>query len=167
MQFNLRTLVQVSLLIALSVIFTRFLAINTLYLKIGFGFVPIVICAILFGPWWAGAAYAISDFIGAILFPVGAYFPGFTITAALAGIMFGLLLYKKESSLPRLLAAVLGYCLGISLIGNTFCLTILTGTPFLQLLSVRSVQCVIMIPVMFIACGLCTLVVRRYRMQHA
>ncbi len=167
MQFSLRTLVRVSMLVALAVVFTRFIAINTLYMKIGFGFVPIVICAILYGPVWAGVAAAVADIIGTFLFPVGAYFPGFTLTAALTGIVFGLFLYNQEKTLARLSLAILINCFGISLLGNTFNLTLLTGTPFLVLLPTRLLQAVVMVPTMFIACGACMAAVKSYRKQHA
>lgn len=76
---NIKILVSVSALIALEVILSRFLSIATPVVKIGFGFVPIAVCAMLYGPIWAGAAGALADFLGATLFPIGAYFPGFTL----------------------------------------------------------------------------------------
>ena len=167
MQSKLRVLVQVSVLVALSIVLTRLLSINTLYVRIGFGFVPIALCAMLFGPVWAGVAAALADIIGALLFPMGAYFPGFTITAALTGVVFGLFLYNKEKSLPGLIAAVLINCLVIGLLGNTFNLTLLTGTPFLALLPTRLLQSAVMIPVMFLACGGCSFLAKAYRRQYA
>lgn len=84
------------MLVALEVVLNRFLSINTFGLKIGFSFVPIVFAAIFFGPLTAGVIYAVSDFIGAVLFPIGPYFPGFTVSAALMGIIYGIFLYGKE-----------------------------------------------------------------------
>ena len=85
-----------AMLIALEIVLNRFLSINTAGLKIGFSFVPIVIAAILFGPIKAGVIYGIADLIGAILFPIGPYFPGFTVCAILMGIVYGVFLYDKE-----------------------------------------------------------------------
>lgn len=85
-----------AILIAIEIVLNRFLSINTLGLKIGFSFVPIVIAAILFGPIRAGVIYGISDIVGAILFPIGPYFPGFTVSAVLMGMVYGFFLYKKE-----------------------------------------------------------------------
>ena len=85
-----------AVLIAMEIVLNRFLSINTPGLKIGFSFVPIVMAAILFGPVAAGVIYGMADLIGAILFPIGPYFPGFTVCAVLMGMVYGLFLYKKE-----------------------------------------------------------------------
>lgn len=85
-----------AVLIAIEVVLNRFFSINTLGLKIGFSFVPIVIAAMLFGAVRAGIIYGVSDIIGAILFPIGPYCPGFTVSAVLMGSIYGLFLYKKQ-----------------------------------------------------------------------
>ena len=85
-----------AVLIAIEVVLNRFFSINTLGLKIGFSFVPIVIAAMLFGAVRAGIIYGVSDIIGAILFPIGPYCPGFTVSAVLMGLIYGSFLYKKE-----------------------------------------------------------------------
>ena len=69
-----RTLVTMALLIALEVVLTRFLSINLPIVRIGFGFLPVAIAAILFGPLWAGIGYAVGDLIGMLIWPTGAYF---------------------------------------------------------------------------------------------
>ncbi len=166
MQEKLRTLVQVSVLVALSIVLSRLLSISTLYVKIGFGFVPIVLCALLHGPVWAGVAAGLADFIGALMFPVGAYFPGFTLTAALTGVVFGLFLFKQEKMFPGLLFAVLINCLVISLLGNTLNISLLTGAPFLALLPTRILQNAVMLPVMLLAGSGCALLVQRYHKQR-
>ena len=79
-----------AMLIAVEVVLNRFLSINTMGLKIGFSFVPIVIAAMLFGGVRAGIIYALADLIGALLFPIGPYFPGFTVSAFLMGLIYGL-----------------------------------------------------------------------------
>ena len=149
-KIKINVLVNISLLIALQVVLSRFLSISTPIVKIGFGFVPLAICGMLYGPVWAGVAGALADIIGATLFPVGAFFPGFTVSAALAGIVFGVLLYKRQGNWVQLSVAVAIHCLFISLVLNTFWLTIITGSPFAALLPTRILQNVVMIPVQFI-----------------
>ena len=73
---NITMIITIAFLIALEIILTRFLSINTPILRMGFGFLPVAMCAILYGPLWAGAAYAIGDILGWMLFPTGPYFPG-------------------------------------------------------------------------------------------
>ncbi|MGN1443842.1 MAG: folate family ECF transporter S component [Acutalibacteraceae bacterium] len=91
-------LVCCALLIALQVVLSRFLSFQTWNLKIGFSFVPVVLAARLFGPVASMLVYGIGDVIGTFLFPVGAYFPGFTVSAVLSGLIYGLFLYKKSGS---------------------------------------------------------------------
>lgn len=147
---KVKVLVNVALLVAMEVVLARFLSINTPIVRIGFGFVPIAICGMMYGPVLAGVAGAMGDIIGATLFPTGAYFPGFTVSAALTGIVFGLFLYKRKGNLPQLAGAVASNCLGVSLLLSTLWLSFLFGTPYMQLLPTRIVQNLIMIPVQFI-----------------
>lgn len=56
-------------------------------IRIGFGTLPIVLASLLCGPIWGGLAGAGSDLIGAFAFPLGSYFFGYTISAALQGIL--------------------------------------------------------------------------------
>ena len=95
-RFSLRTLLTLSLLTALEIVLNRFLSINAWNIKIGFSFVPVVIGAMLYGPLGGAVVGALGDFIGALLFPIGPYFPGFTLTAFLTGAVFGLLLKKGD-----------------------------------------------------------------------
>lgn len=99
---SIRTLCQVALLVAVEVVLNRFCSINTPAFKIGFSFVPMALCAMLYGPGWAAGAYAMADFTGAILFPIGVYHPGFTVCAALRGAMYGFFLHREPVQIERL-----------------------------------------------------------------
>ncbi|MBQ9250684.1 MAG: folate family ECF transporter S component [Oscillospiraceae bacterium] len=134
-----KNLTTMALLIALEIILSRFLSLSAWNTKIGFSFVPVVIAAILLGPVYAGIVGALADFVGAILFPIGAYFPGFTLTAFLTGMVFGLFLYKQQS-LPRILGAVAVNQFILSLLLNTLWISVLYGSPFGPLLVTRLVQ---------------------------
>ena len=139
-----------ALLIALDVILTRLLAINTPVMKIGLGFAAVALCALLYGPWWAAVVAALADILGSTLFPTGAYFPGFTLTAACTGAIFGLCLYQKP---PRwfwpALAAGLNVVL-VSYLANTAMICYISGTPFPAMLAARAVQLAVMLPVQFL-----------------
>lgn len=91
-----KVLTYCAMLIALEVVLNRFCSINTMGLKIGFSFVPIAAAAYLFGPVCAAAVYGMSDLVGALLFPIGQYHPGFTLCAAAMGFVYGLFLYQKS-----------------------------------------------------------------------
>lgn len=143
---GLTTIVCVALLIALDIIFTRFLSINTQFLRIGFGILPVAIAGIAFGPVWGGVCGAVGDILGMIIYPSGAYFPGFTLTAALTGIIFGLILYRK-TSFWRIVAACAVVCVFLNLMLDTLWLDIMYGQGFVAILPGRIVKCAINIPV--------------------
>ena len=142
-RFSLRTIVTLSLLTALEIVLNRFLSINAWNIKIGFSFVPVVIGAMLYGPLGGAVVGALGDFIGALLFPIGPYFPGFTLTAFLMGAVFGLLL-KKVRTVSRVLAAVGINQFIMSLFLNTLWISLLYGSPYVPLLATRLVQAVVL-----------------------
>ena len=145
---NTEMLVVMSFMIALCIVLSKLISINISFLRIGFGFLPIAVLAILYGPVWAGIGYAIADVIGGFLFPTGAFFPGFTLSAFLTGVIFGLLLYRREITLLRALAASAIVCLAVNLLLNTWWLTFILGKGFTVLIASRAVKELLAIPVM-------------------
>ena len=144
-------LAQFAVLIAMEVILSRFLSINAWNLKIGFAFVPIAVAGMLFGALPAGVIAAIADLIGATLFPSGPFFPGFTLTAFLGGVVYGALLHRERTPW-RIAAAVCIRELALSFVLNTLWISILYGSDFFWLLIFggRIIQCAAMIPVQFV-----------------
>jgi len=136
-----------AMLITLDVLFTRMLAINTPIMKIGFGFAAVAISAILYGPLWAMLTAALGDLAGAIIFPVGPFFPGFTFTAALTGLIFGLFLYRHQGSTWRPVLASALNCLLVTLVANTALIAYISGNDFTVLFVTRIVQFFVMFPV--------------------
>ena len=147
--FSTRMLAILGILLAMEIVLSRFLSISAWNVKIGFSFVPIVLAALLFGPMPAAAVAALGDFLGAILFPIGPYFPGFTLTAALTGLTFGLLLYRKNSVVNSLLAVlIVQWILGLLL--NTYWIHVLYQSPFVPLLATRAAQAALLSVVQFV-----------------
>ena len=138
-RFSTKKLITLAVLVAMDVVLTRFLSINAWNTRIGFGFVPMVIAAMMYGPLPAGIVAALADFIGAILFPTGPYFPGFTFSVFLMGIVFGVFLYK-DRSLWRIVVSVLITQFVISLFLTTFWISYLYGAKYVPLLATRVVQ---------------------------
>jgi len=147
-KFDTKMLVTAALLIAMQIILSRFLSINAWNLKIGFAFTAVFVAAYLYGPWFSAAVAVIADVVGATLFPSGAFFPGFTVTALLSGVVFGVFLYKKQTPV-RIIAAVAIDQLVLGLLLNSYWLSILYGSPYVPLLATRAVQCQVMMPVMY------------------
>lgn len=91
-------MIRLAALIALQVVLSRWLSINIPpALKFSFGFTAVALAAYLYGIPGACIVASLSDVIGAILFPVGEFFIGYTLTATLTGFIYGLFLYKGRS----------------------------------------------------------------------
>ena len=139
-KFTTRMLATMSILIALEVVIARFGTLRpTESIKISLDFIPIVIAGILYGPVPALIISILADVLGAFLFPVGPFFPGFTVTAALTGLLYGALLHQ-EQSMPRVVLTVVLQQGILSLLLNTFWLHILYGMPYVPTLVGRLVQ---------------------------
>lgn len=134
--FKTQNLALAALLIAANVVLSRFLSINLWNLKIGFTFLTVVFAAYFLGPVAAALVGGLGDLIGALLFPIGAYFPGFTLTAILTGLCFGFFLHQKIS-LPKIcLSVAINELIG-SLLINTLWISILYGSDFKALFLTR------------------------------
>lgn len=127
-----RFITYLALLVALEIVLNRFLSINTAGWKIGFAFVPIVVAGALFGPVPAAIVNGLADFLGAMLFPIGPYHPGFTICAACTGAVFGWFLYSKKeegvSFLPNVVLPVIINNVLFGLLINTCWVAMLYGS---------------------------------------
>jgi ECF transporter S component (folate family) len=150
-----RVLVFLSLLIAMDILLVHVIpVIQVDIIRISFGFVPESFSSMLFGPWIGGLGAAVADVLGMIIAPKGAYFPGFTLSALLTGILYGLFLYKRPKTLVRISLAVLCVTLFVDIGLNTYWLTILMGKGYLALLPARLIKCAVMavveIPVIYL-----------------
>lgn len=128
----------IGVLVAIEIILARF-TVHTWNLKIGFSFIPVVVAAVLYGPAAAGIVGAIGDILSAVLFPVGPYFPGFTLSAFLTGAVFGIFL-KKKQTVGNVVVSVLIAQFAVSQFINTFFISILYGSPFSLLFATRIYQ---------------------------
>ena len=138
-KISTKKLITLGVLVAMDVVLTRFLSLNAWNTRIGFGFVPMVIAALIYGPLSAGVVGALADFIGAILFPTGPYFPGFTFSMFLMGLVFGFFLYKKKA-IWRVVISVVITQFVISLFLTTYWIHVLYGAKYVPLLATRVVQ---------------------------
>lgn len=149
LKFETRDLAIMALLIAMEVVISRFLSISLWNMKIGFAFVPLAYAAMRLGPLKAGIVGGLADFIGAILFPIGTYFPGFSFTAFLRGATLGLFLYNKQTTKGIIIAVLINQLI-ISLGINTLWISILYGSPYWGIFVSRIPQTILLITVQII-----------------
>lgn len=147
MKTTTKQLAMLGILLALNIILSRLLSVSTEVVKFDFAFIPIVIAAMMYGPIHAGILGALGDFVGAIVFPIGPYFPGFTLSAALAGIILGIFLYKKRITLKRVILAVVTSLVVQSLVLDTIWLKLMYEYTWDVLIPLRLIKIAVIVPI--------------------
>lgn len=151
-----------ALLLASTIVLSRILSIRTPLLTIGFSFVPIMLSASILG--WKHSTFiaTMSDIIGALLFPTGSYFFGFTITSFLTGLTYGLLLHSKgEFKLDKkfIIKLIISTIIVTGLLNgglNTLWLIIISKNASKIIVPVRIIKQLIMAPIkIFTIIALC------------
>ena len=125
----LKKLVIAGVLIAANIVVSRFLSVPLWNMKFSFAFLTVALAARYCGIWGAVAVNGIGDFLGAILFPTGAYFPGFTLTAAIVGLIMGIYISKK-CTLTRVIFCTITHQILCTLFLNTLWISVVYETPF-------------------------------------
>lgn len=146
---NLQLLVRVAVFIAMDVLLMNYLGIHTQFFKIGFSFVPIALCGMLYGAKWGTVCAGVGDLLNCFLGPYG-WYPPLTLSACLNGFLYGALLKGRSDSMPAIVAAVCLFQFGISLLLNAWFLSMLYSTPYMELLLARIPQVLVMLPVQII-----------------
>ncbi len=141
-----KTLTGAAMLIALAVILSFVTIAPSDYLRIGLAFLPKEVMAALFGPIVGMVGNGLTDIIQYALKPTGPYFFGWTFNTMLIGLFGGLILYKKEVKLWRVLV-VNGFEALVNIFLATWWISILYGNGFMALFPVRAVKNLIQYPI--------------------
>ena len=144
-KISIQMITMLAILTALTIIIERLLSIRLPFIAISFQFIPIVICAILFGPIYTAIMCLASDMIGFFLFPMGSFFPGFSLSAILTGLLYGFFLYKdKHIKTKNILVAsfIVNFIINAGL--GTFWLYLMMGNSILAYIPMRIVKAVVM-----------------------
>ncbi len=149
-----KKVILVSILLAMLIVLSRFLSVKTPITKISFAFVTTMLCATWLGPKWTLLLNVLGDVIGATLFPTGPYFVGYTVSTAIAALIYGFLLYKKEPNsfsekvfILRVVFAVLLVTFFVNIGLNTLWTSITSGKAFKVLFFTRFVKNIITAPI--------------------
>lgn len=146
MNNTIRKITILGMLLAAQVVVGRFVSISLPVVNISFIFLPVAIAGILYGPVWCGISAVLGDYLIAMMGPYG-YFPPMAISALATGLLDGFFLHGKPASTRRVVACVLVRSILVSIILQTFWLTMLTGKGYMVLLPTRILQNLITIPV--------------------
>lgn len=138
---SVKCIVLTAMLGAISIIIgTYFTVMIGNSLKIGFTYLPNEFLFYMFGPAVGAFFGAAMDILTYILKPTGPFFFGFTLSAILKGLIYGFVLYKKPLSLLRIFVANVISLIFITLMLDTYWLSILYGKAYLIFLSERLVK---------------------------
>ena len=162
-----RTITTAGLLLAIQMVLSSYGVIEvTDSLKISLAHLAIAPTAILFGPVVAGIQGALSDNLGFMLKPTGPYFPGFTLTAALLGVIYGMLLYKTKRTTWQIILARVIVCVFVNIGLNTVFLTMLYGPSRLATLPLRAFKNIIQLPIDCLLLGAVSRAVKRIPVNY-
>ena len=122
---NTKTLTLAAMLTAIGIVLGYFkFPINQL-IEIRFAFVPLCLAGLLLGPGIAGVMGILVDIGGFLAYPTGPYFPGFTFSSMMTGVIFGLFLYKKRVTLQRIIVTMFTYTVIVGVLLNSIWLNML------------------------------------------
>lgn len=149
-----RKVIVTAVLLASSIVLSRFVAIRTPIITINFTFLPLMLSGMLMG--WRGGIFVavVADLIGALLFPSGSFFIGYTLTAALKGLIAGLLLYDKngihlnKKFVVKLIICVVIWCALLNGVLNTLWVFMMSGSAANLTVPVRVAKQLVMAPIM-------------------
>jgi ECF transporter S component (folate family) len=146
---KVKKVVLAGLLLAILIVFQRYVSIQTLFLRLSFAYVPFILIGTLLGPVWGAVIGGAEDILGMLLMPKGTYFPGFTLNALLTGVIYGVFLYNRpnnKSYLIRLILSVITVNVLIHIGLTTLWLSIMYKKAFVALIATRIVANVIQMP---------------------
>mgnify|MGYP004609956779 FL=1 len=132
-------------------------------LRIGFGFLCNAAIGMLFGPVVGMMAGVCTDVLGYFAgnLSMGAYFPGYTLTAVVGGLIWGLWLYPRKITVWRAIGAKACINVFCNICLNTLWLTITGGKAMSLLLVTRVPKNLILLPLEIVLVYVVMRLVRR------
>lgn len=143
---KLKTLVITSLLIAIGIVLGQFSIQLTENVKIGISFIATQMTANLFGPVVGGIMGGVTDILKFIIKPTGTFLIGYTVSAILGPMIYGVMLYKKPISFGRILLSKTVVAILINLLLGSFWSYHYFGVAFWASIPAKLIQQVIQVP---------------------
>lgn len=144
---HVRTTTTCAMFMAIAVVLGYFTIVIGDYIKIGFSSIASQFVYYLFGPVVGGMFGGGLDLLKYLIKPTGAFFPGFTFGAIVAGVLYGVILYKRPLSIWRILASELVVSIVCNMLLGTLWLSMMYGKGFFALLPMRVFKNLVMWPV--------------------
>ncbi|WP_295729372.1 folate family ECF transporter S component [uncultured Limosilactobacillus sp.] len=143
-RWTTRYLTLAAMLTALEVILGKISIGDPAVLKIGLGFIATALVGYCLGPWMGGMVMIVTDIISNTVLNTGnLFFPGFTLSAFISGVIAGMFLYNQQLTWQRVLIYEFCQILITNVIFTTLWIYIMslnansTGRTFTALLAIR------------------------------
>ena len=116
-------------------------------LKIYFSYLAVSLGCMCYGPLVGMAVGGVIDSVGFLLAGYGEpYFPGYLITAILSGLIYGVMLYRRKPTVPRLLVTRLIINYGSNVLLGSVWKAMLYGKGYLYYVSTGLVKNTVLLP---------------------
>ncbi len=147
---RLTSIAGVGMVLAVSIVLSLFSFYVTETLRIGPAYLATAMLGMLYGPVTGGIAAGLGDILKYLIKPSGPFFPGYTLTALLGGVVYGSFLYKNKVTVLRcvLSKAFINIFLNLGL--NTLWSSILYGKAFFAILIPRVYANVALLPLQIV-----------------
>ena len=147
---RLTSIAGVGMVLAVSIVLSFFSFYVTETLRIGPAYLATAMLGMLYGPVTGGIAAGLGDILKYLIKPSGPFFPGYTLTALLGGVVYGSFLYKNKVTVLRcvLSKAFINIFLNLGL--NTLWSSILYGKAFFAILIPRVYANVALLPLQIV-----------------
>lgn len=143
-RWTTRRLTLAAMLTALEVILGKLSVGDPAVLKVGLGFIATTLVGYFLGPWMGGAVMIVNDLISNTILNTGSmFFPGFTFSAFVSGVIAGIFLYNQKVTWQRAFAYEFVQILVTNVIFTTLWIYIMSlnantsGRTFTALLALR------------------------------
>lgn len=143
---SVKSLAGAAMLAALNLVLNQFTVMVSQFLELGFAFLATAMAGYLYGPFLAGLMGVVTDTLGWVLRPNGAYFPFWAINEFLLGFIYGCWFYRRPVRLWRVAAACLTVMMAINLVLTPLWLHLQYGNAFVMT-AARLVKNLIKLPI--------------------
>ena len=144
---DVKALAVTAMLLAIAVVLGFYSLQVTDFIKLSFAFIADEMTGMLFGPVVGGLMGGAADLVKYLVRPTGPFFPGFTISGAASGVIYGMVLYKRPLTIRCVALANGLVMILVNICLNTYWLTLLYGNAFLAILPARALKQAVMFPI--------------------
>ena len=144
---SLKVLTFTALMIAASIVISSIFIPIGESLRVYFSFLANAICSMVGGPLVGLAAGFVVDIVGYVFHPIGAFFPGYTLSTMLGFLVFAFYLYRTRVTALKIILARLTISILVNVCLGSVWSMIIYGKAYLYYLAKSIVKNAIMFPI--------------------